>query len=74
MVSESHFGHAIDVIHTPTGQLMTVFLTPQERVGAVDPEYIVTAYLDSGGEIKAQYVKLADLEPVDESEPPTRPD
>lgn len=65
----------IDVIHVPTGQLMTVFLTPQERVGCVDTEYVVTAYLDNAGQIVPTYVKLSDLEPVEDDDmPSTRPD
>lgn len=64
----------IDVIHVPTGQLMTVFLTPQERVGCVDAEYMVTAYLDREGQTIPTYVKLSDLNPVEEEEPSTRPD
>jgi len=56
--------NSVDVIHVPTGQLMTVFLTPQEFVGAVPPGYTVTAYVDKGGEIVPKYVKLEDLELV----------
>lgn len=66
--------NAIDVIYRPTGQIMTVFLSLQERLGHVSPDHQVVAYLDNQGQIVPTCVKLSDLDLTEEDEPVTRPD
>ncbi len=52
---------SFDMVHAPTGALLTVFLTSQEIHGQLEDGYEIIAYQDLGGRIMPVTVKLSEL-------------